>query len=36
VSYETVRGAVKTCFVLWKIATGETSTFISQMNQDKK
>ena len=32
VSYETVRGAVKTCFVLWKIATGETSAYIKQMN----
>lgn len=32
VSYETVRGAVKTCFVLWKIATGETPIFIRKMN----
>lgn len=35
VSYETVRGAVKTCFVLWKIATGETSAYIKQMNMFK-
>ena len=32
VSYETVRGAVKTCFVLWKIANGETSVYIRKMN----
>ena len=31
VSYETVRGAVKTCFVLWKIANGETPAYIKQM-----
>lgn len=36
VSYETVRGAVKTCFVLWQIATGETSAYIRQMNVNKK
>jgi len=36
VSYETVRGAVKTCFVLWKIATGETSAYIKQMNMGKQ
>ena len=32
VSYETVRGAVKTCFSLWKIANGETSAYIRKMN----
>jgi CxxC motif-containing protein (DUF1111 family) len=32
VSNETVRGAVKTCFVLWKIATGETSAYIRKMD----
>jgi hypothetical protein len=31
VSYETVRGAVKTCFVLWKIANGETSAYIKKI-----
>lgn len=36
VSYETVRGAVKTCFVLWKIATGETPAYIKKMNRDRK
>ncbi len=36
VSYETVRGAVKTCFVLWKIATGETSEYIRKMNLAEK
>lgn len=36
VSYETVRGAVKTCFVLWKIANGETSAYIKKMNVDKE
>jgi len=36
VSYETVRGAVKTCFVLWKIANGETSEYIRKMNPAKK
>jgi hypothetical protein len=36
VSYETVRGAVKTCFVLWKIATGETSGYIKAMNKSVK
>jgi hypothetical protein len=35
ISYETVRGAVKTCFVLWKIATGETSAYIKRMNMVK-
>lgn len=35
VSYETVRGAVKTCFVLWKIANGETSEYIRKMNLAK-
>ena len=32
VSYETVRGAVKTCFVLWKIANGDTPVFIRKMD----
>ena len=36
VSYETVRGAVKTCFVLWKIANGETPAYIKQMNATKR
>lgn len=36
VTYETVRGAVKTCFVLWKIATGETSAYIKKMMVNKK
>lgn len=35
VSYETVRGAVKTCFVLWKIANGETSAYIRHMSVRK-
>lgn len=36
VSYETVRGAVKTCFVLWEIATGETSEYIRKLNPAEK
>ncbi len=36
VTYETVRGAVKTCFVLWKIANGETSEYIRKMNLAEK
>ena len=35
VTYETVRGAVKTCFVLWKIANGDTSAYIKKLNQKK-
>ena len=31
VSYETVRGAVKTCFVLWKIANGDAPKYIKQL-----
>jgi len=33
VTYETVRGAVKTCFVLWKIANGETPKYIRQLSK---
>ena len=35
VTYETVRGAVKTCFVLWKIANGEAPAYIKKMNLKK-
>jgi len=35
VSYETVRGAVKTCFVLWKIANGETAAYIRHISLGK-
>lgn len=32
ITFETVRGAVKTCFVLWKIANGETSKYIKNLH----
>ncbi len=35
VTYETVRGAVKTCFVLWKIANGDIPAYIKKLNPKK-
>ncbi len=34
VSYETVRGAVKTCYSLWKIVNGETAATIRKRTMD--